>query len=516
MDDDKDCAPTARVAKFIEALGARRGFPAWALALTFTSVLLVYFYQGAIPVFNADDIMQIQWPDDTWSFIAQGRWGYYWIFGFLMHSNPAPLFSTIVGVALLVTTGLIAAHILEFRLAITIGVFVLVGAVSVYYGDVFSFHSTRIAYPFGNLLAAAGLFALIRRPRLVGVVLLAIAPGFCQVASELAAVILVGWALRRLMEPRGLAVLPELIWATAGFVASLVLYFAGTRVAYALLGMPLNERMSLDALALFHRFHEVRALVTHSLPILGLEAPELDQSGLVRGPGKSYLPTAVKMCATALGAAFLTFSVVAAYRSSGARAAAAAVVLNLALLVAPWFLILASGGAGFPPRSLYALSTVHAIWGAALLEASALSGPRAAVLASLTACGLLVLASATRVNELVFDQYLASQSDLLATNRIIARIDDLLADTPGAPTDDIPLAVIYDRPTMSGPRGAVWTARQAPWSREFIFRLVDRRFHWVPPARYQHAWQAAQMHPEWPARGSVFLDDGVVVVVVSK
>jgi hypothetical protein len=151
-----------------------------------------------------------------------------------------------------------------------------------------------------------------------------------------------------------------------------------------------------------------------------------------------------------------------------------------------------------------------------LLEASALSGPRAAFLASITACGLLVLASSARINELVFDQYLASQSDLLATNRIIARIDDLLADTPGAPTDDIPLAVIYDRLTMSGPRGSVWTSRQWPWSREFIFRLIDHRFHWVPPARYQREWEAARTRPEWPARGSVFLDDGVVVVVVTK
>ena len=151
-----------------------------------------------------------------------------------------------------------------------------------------------------------------------------------------------------------------------------------------------------------------------------------------------------------------------------------------------------------------------------MLEASILSNLRAAVLASLTACGLLILASAARINELVFEQYLASQSDLLATNRIIARIDDLLADTQGAPTDDIPLAVIYDRPTMSGPRGTILTSRQAPWSREFIFRLVDHRFHWVSPARYQREWEAARAHPEWPARGSVFLDDGVVVVVVTK
>jgi hypothetical protein len=231
------------------------------------------------------------------------------------------------------------------------------------------------------------------------------------------------------------------------------------------------------------------------------------------------LPASVTLCVIALGAAFLTYSVVASYRSGGARAAAAAIALNVALLVAPWFLILASGGgrsAPFLPRSLYALSTVHAIWGATLLEATLLSDLRAAALAALVACVVLILASAARINELVFEQYLASQSDLLATNRIIARIDELLADSPGAPTDDIPIALIYDRPTISGPRGAIRTSRQPPWSREFIFRLIDHRFHWVPPARYQREWEAARTRPEWPARGSVFLDDGVIVVVVNK
>jgi hypothetical protein len=271
--------------------------------------------------------------------------------------------------------------------------------------------------------------------------------------------------------------------------------------------MPLNDRMSMDALALFHRFSEIRALfLTHSVPILAR-------------PGQKYFPAPIMLCVVAFGATFVMYSVVSAYRSGGARTAAAAIALNIALLVAPWFLILASGGAQsapFLPRSLYALSTVHAIWGATLLEASLVSDLGAAALASLVACAVLILASAAHINELVFEQYLANQSDLLATNRIIARIDDLLADTPGAPTDDIPIAVIYDRPTISGPRGAIETSRQAPWSREFIFRLIDRRFHWVPPACYQREWEAARTHPEWPARGSVFLDDGIVVVVVKK
>jgi hypothetical protein len=504
-------AATRRLADAVDALLAPRQPPGWALALTWALVALTYVYQGVSPAFNADDIIQMQWPDDALTFLTQGRWGYYFVFAFVMHSNPAPLFSTLVGVTLIVASGLIAARILQIRQALATVVFVLIGAVSVYYGDLFSYHSTRIAYPLGNLLAIAGLLALLRRRRALGVLLLALAPGFYQAASELAAVVLAGWALRRLIRAEGLAVLPEFGKAALGLGASLALYLFGTHAAYAVLGIPMNDRMSVDPLAIVHRFGEIRTLVVaHSAPIL---APSSGR----------YLPVSVMLCATALGAAFAAVSIAAAARRDGPRGVVAAIALNLALLVAPWFLILASGGlsAPFVPRSLYAISTVHAVWAATLLEAAAPGGfppprRRAAFLVACAVAFLLTVASAAHINEMVFDQYLASQDDLYATNRIIARIDDMLADTPGAPTGAIPIAVIYDRPTMSGPRGSVWTSRKNAWSREFIFRLLDRRFHWVPPERYQREWQAARTHPEWPARGSVFLDDGVVVVVVTK
>lgn len=498
-------APEEDFAEFADGLMAARRLPGWGLALTWTIVVLTYFYQGVIPAFNADDIIQMQWPADTLTFLTQGRWGYYAVFGFAMHSNPAPLFSTLVGVSLIFATGLIAARILEFRLAITTAIFVLIGAVSVYYGDLFGYHSTRIAYPLGNLLAIAGLFALLRGRVAVGIVLLALAPGFYQAASELAAVVLVGWGLRQLLRPGGMSGWRTFLKATAGLLISLLLYVVGTRAAYWALGLPMNDRMSMDALALVHRFDEIRQLLTvHSLPFL---APAWAR----------YQPVSVMACVTVLGFAFLVYSVAAAYRRNGPGGAAAAIALNLALLIAPWFLILASGGlsAPFVPRSLYSLSTVHALWAATLLDGAA-PRLRGAFFATLAVSGVLIVASAAHINELTFERYLASQSDLLATNRIIGRIDDLLADTPGAPADDIPLAVVYDRATFSGPRGAIPTSRKNAWSREFIFRLIDRRFHWVAPERYERERAAAQSHPEWPARGSVFLDDGVVVVVVTK
>jgi hypothetical protein len=499
--------PAERPADLVEALLRARNLPGWGLAITWAIGVLVYFYQGVIPAFNADDIIQMQWPDDTWNFLAHGRWGYYLVFGFIMHSNPAPLFSTLVGTTLIVTTGMIAARILELRLAIATAIYTLISTISIYYGDLFAYHSLRIVPPLGNLLAIAGLFALMRRRLALGVVLLALAPGFYQPASELAAVVLVSWGVRQLLCSDGFAKWPEFLKAAAGLIASLILYAVGTRAAYWALGLPIGDRISMDAFALVHRFGEIRQLfLVHSVPFLGQGA-------------ERYQPSSVMGCVMVLGIAFFAYTITAAHRAGGTRAAVAALALNLTLLVAPWFLIFASGGGPirtpFSPRSLYALSAVHAIWAATLLLASAARWRRAFLTILAVSVGL-ILTSAAHINELVFEQYLATQSDLFATNRIIARIEELLADTPGAPTDDVPIAVIYDRWTTSGPRGSIGTARYASWSREFIFRLIDRRFHWVSPERYKREWQAARTHSEWPARDSVFLDDGVIVVVVTK
>ncbi|MBY0278639.1 hypothetical protein K2Z84_25175, partial [Candidatus Binatia bacterium] len=142
--------------------------------------------------------------------------------------------------------------------------------------------------------------------------------------------------------------------------------------------------------------------------------------------------------------------------------------------------------------------------------------PRGGAVAAGALLALLVLGNAVAIDRRALDDYLASQSDILATNRIIGRIESLLADLPDVPRGEIPIAVVYDRPTVAGPRGDVGTARSAPWSREWIFHLVDRRFTWVVGEPYQRCWQAAQSHGEWPARDAVFLHDGIVVVVAAK
>ena len=491
------------------SLFARERLTPSAIGLAWVLVLLAYLYQGIIPAFNGDDIMQMQNPQDTLGILKAGRWGYYFVFGVLMHNDPLPLLSTVLGTVCLVGSAVLAAQMLAFRFAAAALVFVLIASISVYYGDLFSFDSTRLAFPFGNLLAIAGLNGLFRGQRAAGVMLLVLAPAFYPVASELAAAVLVAVAIRRLAWPQGDT--STLLWAAAALLASLVLYMLVTRVAYAALGFELNGRTRLDPLAAIHRFHDIFDLFrTHSVPLLA-------------AAGGRYLPWPIVLCASGLGFAAAALTILAAYRRRGAAAAALATGLNAALLVTPYALIFASGGddTPFSPRALYAFSTIHAVWGATLLDAALPGAPvsrggRTTAIVVAAAAALMVIASAARITESAFDEYLAGQSDLLATNRIISRIDTMLAQTPDPALAEIPIAVVAAKPFLAGPRGAVATSRQSPWSREWIFHLVDRRFRWVTGDAYLAAQQAAQSHGDWPAADSVFWRDGVVVVVINK
>lgn len=315
-------------------LFARERLTPSAIGLAWAVVLLAYLYQGIVPAFNADDIMEMQNPQDTLGILMAGRWGFYFVFGVLMHNDPLPLLSTVLGTACLVGSAVMAAQMLAFRFAATALSFILIASISVYYGDLFSFDSTRLAFPFGNLLAIAGLFGFFRGHRAAGVVLLTLAPAFYPAASELAAAVLVAVAIRRLASPHGDT--STLLPAAAALLASLVLYMLVTRMAYAALGLELNGRTRLDPLAAVHRFHEILDLFrTHSMPLLATR-------------GGRYLPWPIVLCASGLfvGAAALT--ILQAYRRRGAVGAALSVGLNAALLVTPYALIFASGGDATP------------------------------------------------------------------------------------------------------------------------------------------------------------------------
>jgi hypothetical protein len=493
--------------------------PPWALLALYAAVLSAYLYQGLVPAFNADDLIQLQEPQDAANFLAQGRWGYYLVFAVLQGSNPLPLLATLLGAGLLLASGLLAAHLMHLREPLAVAALVLLASISPYYGALFSFDSTRIAYPLANLLAIAGLYALLsKRPAhwLAGVFLLALSPAFYPAAIHLVAVVLLARALVELLHcGRPFAPLP-LLRAALGLLAGLLAYLALTALLRALLDWPAGARTDFNLSAAVERRREILCLFSHhSLPFL--------KGFRCRLPMEPVAIRGVVQQVALLG--FLSFNVFALWRlgRDGRWRLPAFALLQFLLLLAPFFLILVSASSPFPPRSLYPLAMVYAFFLAYLIQQ--LASAMAASWAGRLRLGLIgiaavgALGAAAQINARAFDEYMASRSDLLATNRIIARIETVLADAPADASPDwrsVPLVVIHDWPDIAGPTGRVGTARVQAWSRERIFRFVDRRFVPASPLQREAALVASQGRQRWPARDSVFLHQGVVVVVISR
>jgi len=494
----------------------RLGEPGPLLAL-YLAVLAAYLYQGLVPAFNADDLIQLQEPEDAGNFLAQGRWGYYLVFAVLQGHSPLPLLATLIGVALMLVMALLAARLMHLRQPAAVAVLVLLASISPYYGGLFSFDSTRIAYPLANLLAVAGLAALCSERRvhwLAGIALLSLAPAFYPAAIHLAAVVLLARALAELLQCERLSMPWPLLRAAAGLLLGMLLYLLVTQVMRAGFGWPSSARNEIDLLAAIERRREILCLFSHhSMPFLAGFRCRLPMEPLaIRGALQTV---------ALLG--FLSFNALALWRlwQGGRWRIPAFLLLQFLLLIAPWFLILVSAGSPFPPRSLYPLALVYAFFLAWQVQQLAPAGGWASRLR----LGLLGIAlvgtvgAAAQINARAFDEYMASRSDLLATNRIISRIETVLANpSPDAPADlrRVPLVVIHDWPDIAGPTGRVGTSRAQAWSRERIFRFVDRRFEAASDAAREAALAASEGRSRWPARDSVFLHQGVAVVVISR
>lgn len=488
---------------------------AWPLLALYAVVLVAYLYQGLVPAFNSDDLIQLQEPEDAANFLAQGRWGFYLVFTLLQGGNPLPLLATLLGAALLVACALMAARLMHLREPFAVAALVLIASISPYYGALFSFDSARIAYPLANLLAVAGLWGLLsKRPGywLGGVALLALAPAFYPAAIHLAAVVLLARTLVELLRcDRRLAAL-ALLRAALGLLIGLFLYLALTALLRGLLDWPAGARTDFSLLAAVERRREILCLFSHhSLPFLQGFRCRLPMEPLaIRG--------GVMLAAGIAFTAFNVFALLRLWRIGRWRIPAFG-LLQFLLLLAPYFLILASAASPFPPRSLYPLAMAYAFYLAFVIQQLAPTAPgswahrwRAMLLG---VAGLGALSAAAQINARAFDEYMASRSDLMATNRIVARIETVLADQPPL-SGSIPLVVIHDVFHFAGPTGRVGTARADSWSRERIFRFVDRRFVPAGELQRERALQEAAKRGVWPAQDAVFLHEGVIVVIISR
>ncbi len=501
-------------------LGEKNDNPLMLSALLVLLVFIVYLYQGLAPAFNADDVVQVQYPEAAYKFLEQGRWGYFLIFGKLFQSNPVPIFATVLGSIMLVLTGIYACQVLGFRRQVSVAVLVAVSSVSVYYGELFSYDSTRIAYPIANLLAIYGFYLTVTGKQVKGILLMSMAPAFYPVAAELVATLFVAFLIVRLADTEKDFSLMKGFFLGMSIIASLMLYALIARLISKFLGFPLGGRTEMDMLAALHRSTEILSLITkHSFPILSSFGPKLPVSPRI-------YPLAAELCIFALFVICITFSIHMPIRTGKKYRVFLLLMLHLGLVIMPFVLIFASKDAQFPSRSFYSFALVHGFYAAFVLE-KLLDGGDADILLNsvrgytfrgvLVLVGFLLFFHAAAINMRAFDEYLASRSEILMANRIYMRIENTIAENPQfTGTNQLKLAVINNKETYMGPRGYWGAAMHTPWSKERIFHFLDRHIVVADQAKQEMAQQAALTHGEWPAKDSVFILDDLIVVVIHK
>ena len=491
-----------------------------SVVVAFAMILAAYAYQGMIPAFNADDVIQVQGEAGA-HVLSQGRWGGYLVYYGLLDGNPAPFISTVIGSGLMLASLLTIRKLLGITYAISTLVFVVTGAVSMHYCELFSYDGTRINTPIANLLALYGLKLISENRKFLGVFLVALSPAFYPAAILLAVTAVAAMAIHELTSLACLRVLMRCVLRVSCIAVGVAIYKVFTAYVYWMSHTELGSRTDLDWRAAMDNGEAIAMyLAMHAVPFL-------------TGRFSYYTSNAMVVSSGVIVVGFWLVSV-AGHVARGERAKVMLwIVLNLALMCAPIgaaFVVGASDTLG--SRSLYGYALVHGFCAATVLDKGLLSGAGSGpgmgrlAPAMLVACGTLYLAHAINIGRKSYDDYLATQSDLLATNRIIYRIESVLATADASrtvPPLAIPLAVIYERPLghdprgfVAGPRGDVGAARQADWSREWIFRLIDPKFRPIDRARRPAFLELARSHGEWPAADSVFIERGVVVVVISK
>lgn len=460
--------------------------------------LLAYGSIILLPAFNADDIIQSQGVSgDHNTFLAQGRWGYYLIFKVLQDGNPLGPAGMILGVLLLLASSIFASYEMPIRYEMSRNYFVLVSTVSLYWAQVFSYDSTRLAYPTSILLLVFA-YALMRRKRyIISIICLVIAAAIFQASIQVFLTYMFAAALLALCRNAPASeVLKSISKYLACLLISLIFYLTSIKLSPLFTGIPLNDRAAIDPLAAIAASDRIsNLLLGHALP---------------NGYDMPYFNLMLKTLAWLIMIAFL----ICAAKTIKKENIIVVIIVFSFLIISPFILAFVTPLDEFSPRALIGFSVVTASYaGIALdiaIENSRLSFTK--FVSIITA--LYIFFTSIQINAFGYDEYLGSRNDFLATNRLISRIETVIAVSNHKFDGKIPIVVRYRNPVPLAPRGFVGTSRGAPWSREWIFRMLDPKF---VPASEALSMELLENAPDvwWPDKKSVYIANDVVVVLIN-
>ncbi|MEO0400716.1 MAG: glucosyltransferase domain-containing protein [Pseudomonadota bacterium] len=510
--------------------------PLWAYAALYGVVVAAYLFQAVAPVFNEDDITQVQ-NDALKAFLMQGRWGYAFVYSKLLANNPTPVTASLIGLGLLIWSGFLQARFIGLKTTGARIAFVLIASISIHYQFLFSFDSTRLAYMAANLFMVLGLllgvFGGALSKRVVGGVFVLLAmslyPAALMYGATTVLIGIIAWSMAPELGP--------LVAARRAGVALLVTVLAlcgfslATDVIYAAGGWSLGPRVALDFSGVFSRGPVIWELFGRFVvPFL-------------TGDFERYFPIVYYVLVLVLIFVSLVVIGVPGVHARRYDALSVSGVAAALLTISPFCLAFVTMTGYYPARSLYAYATAYAGLAALALDHSlkTIDAPGSAgsnapnleplrrlkafvCLALGMTAALFVLFNMILISQRSYDEYLAWQSDRALVERIIARIDDVIADDApdlfapsreSAAAEAVPLAVFGVQHWRAGPRGEIQTVRLFPWSRERVFRLIDQRFRKVTDEERAAVRPSVQDRRPWPAREAVYLDKGIMVVVLS-
>ena len=514
---DVDGVVESAGAAFLRAATAPR-LGLGALTACYGAILLAYLFQAAVPVYNEDDVNQIFAANAA--LIEHGRWAYSLIYNWAMHHNPAPVASSVIGLAALLASALLSARLIGLRTAGAKATFALIACVSIHYQFVFSYDSTRLAYPLANLAVALGLTLVVFDPRAMaragGVLLMALGPAIYPASLMVGATAVLASVARIARADGARAALTRAGLCLGAAAGAMAVYAVVTDVLYLAMDWELSGRAALDPFGVGKRLGEIGAL-------LALYAPPF----LGGGADATYFPPIYRLGVAALFIAFLAAMVAPSLREGRTLDGAVAGFAGLLMFVSPFCLIFITLTTYYPERSLFAFATAYAGFAALALDAALGTDRARRRLRAWTVIGLaggFAAVNMMLISQRSYDEYLAWQTDRVMVERMISRIDDVvgaegfevfgpsrLDDAPTA----IPVAVFGMQYWRAGGRGSVQTMRLFHFSREKVFHMLD-------PRLVKASWEQRQaVLPEigerrpWPAPESVFLHDGVIVVLIS-
>lgn len=510
-------------------LSTKHPISVWVYFSAFFIIFVTYLNQGLNLALTPDDITSMQTTGNH--AIRIGRWATYLFDRYFWDRNPVPVFSVFLTSAILFATAFIASRILNLSNVFSIFAFLLLSSISVYYGDLFGYDMWRVQYSLAGFCATLGVYFLLRKHYILGIIFPIISAAFYQPGLQIAASILMAFTLKALIHENGYRVLRSFFIIAVGFIISFVIYEVTLYTYYYITTLTPLDIMNPNALSVFGKYNTLLYFTRNYLLPFSQDATlnplRIDWMGYLSG---------------LLFISFFLLSSFISFRKHGFTRVLLVILFNIALLFTPIYalFVIGGGGASLPFRSLFAVSMLQAIWLSFMVDIFATKAaiallPKLSSLALISIGIVVFTGSAITINKFSENSNISTQSDILGTHHIISRIEDVISENGIAmegPEEKIPLLVSISNNWLAYPliygglNHDIDTGRLAPWSKEWIFRLIDNRF--VAPHIYVRELtgrefidtgeESAATKEAWPAADSVYMFErgfeGIIVRLI--